>query len=180
MNIDGDKLIFASNRPGGLGGMDLYVSYKLGTLWSEPVNLGPKVNTAGNEVFPFIHADNTLYFASNGHGGKGGLDLFQIKLENGDWGRLDPLPAPFNTPEDDFGMIVDLNKINGYFSSSGNFGAGKDDIFSFGLIDGNLDAFVAQSLVPSDTTATTPEIVEAPPSEMKDNVLVTVVEKGSN
>ncbi len=180
MNIDGDKLIFASNRPGGLGGMDLYVSYKLGTLWSEPVNLGPKVNTAGNEVFPFIHADNTLYFASNGHGGKGGLDLFQIKLENGDWGRLDPLPAPFNTPEDDFGMIVDLNKINGYFSSSGNFGAGKDDIFSFGLIDGNLDAFIAQSLVPSDTTATTPEIVVTPPSEMKDNVLVTVVEKGSN
>lgn len=180
MNIDGDKLIFASNRPGGVGGMDLYVSYKLGTLWSEPVNLGPKINTSGNEVFPFLHADNTLYFASNGHGGKGGLDLFQIKLENGDWGTLEPLPAPFNTPEDDFGMIVDLNKINGYFSSSGNFGAGKDDIFSFGLKDGNLDAFVQQNLLPQDSTDKQPIVADKEPIELKDNVLVTVLEKGSN
>lgn len=72
ISIDGDKLFFASNRPGGFGGMDLYVSYRVGDTWSEPINLGADINTRGNEVFPFIHADNTLYFASDGlPGGKG-------------------------------------------------------------------------------------------------------------
>jgi outer membrane protein OmpA-like peptidoglycan-associated protein len=145
LNIDGDKLYFASNRPGGFGGMDIYVSYKLGDSWSDPVNLGPKVNTAGNEIFPFVHADNTLYFTSTGHPGKGGYDLFQIKMEGSDWGKPVNLPDPFNTPGDDFGLIVDLNKINGYFSSNGKQGQGQDEIFSFSTKDGNLDDIVKQS-----------------------------------
>jgi outer membrane protein OmpA-like peptidoglycan-associated protein len=144
LNIDGDKLYFASNRPGGFGGMDIYVSYKLGDSWSDPVNLGPKVNTPGNEVFPFIHADNTLYFASTGHPGKGGLDIFQIKTEGSDWGKPVNLPDPFNTSGDDFGLIVDLNKINGYFSSNGKQGQGQDDIFAFSTSNGNLDDIIRQ------------------------------------
>ena len=144
VNIDGDKLYFASNRPGGFGGMDIYVSFRLGDSWSAPVNLGDKINTAGNEVFPFIHADNTLYFASTGRGGQGGMDVFQARLEGGDWGKPVGLPKPFNTKEDDFGLIVDLNKINGYFSSNGSGGVGKDDIFSFSTQNGNLDDLVNQ------------------------------------
>ena len=140
LNIDGDKLYFASDRPGGFGKMDLYVSFKTGDTWGTPINLGPSINTAGNEVFPFIHADNTLYFASTGRGGKGGLDIFQTTVgKNGEWSKPIILPEPFNTAGDDFGLIVDLNKINGYFSSNGTPGQGQDDILSFNVLNGNLD-----------------------------------------
>lgn len=140
LNIDGDRLYFASDRPGGFGGMDIYVAFKVGDSWGAPVNLGDKVNTAGNEVFPFIHADNTLYFASTGRGGKGGMDIFHTKMNNqGEWSKPQALPEPFNTKGDDFGLIVDLNKINGYYSSNGAGGAGQDEIFSFNVQNGNLD-----------------------------------------
>ena len=145
INIDGDVLYFSSDRPGGMGGMDLYVSHKKNNVWSEPVNLGPNVNTAGNEVFPFIHADNTLYFASNGHNGAGGLDLFYTFKEAAAWAKPLNLGGPFNTNGDDFGLIVDLNKINGYFSSNGTAnGLGKDDILSFHTTNGNLDDYLGQ------------------------------------
>ena len=159
LNIDGDKLYFASNRPGGFGGMDIYVSYKLGDTWSDPVNLGAKVNTAGNEVFPFVHADNTLYYASTGLGGKGGLDIFQIKMEGADWGKPINLPDPFNTSGDDFGLIVDLNKINGYFSSNGKQGQGQDEIFAFVTSNGNLDDIINQIKSDDDEAITSDFLV---------------------
>jgi outer membrane protein OmpA-like peptidoglycan-associated protein len=140
ISIDGDKLYFASNRPGGNGGMDLYVAYKVGESWSEPVNLGPTVNTKGNEVFPFVHADGTLYFASSGlTNGKGGLDLYAAKTKEDAWETPVNLGQQFNTGGDDFGLIVDLDKINGYYSSNGKGGAGGDEIFSFHTENGNLD-----------------------------------------
>lgn len=140
VSIDGDKLYFASNRPGGTGGMDLYVSYKVGDSWSEPVNLGTTINTKGNEAFPFIHADGTLYFASSGlTGGKGGLDLYAAKPKEDGWETPQNLGAQFNTGGDDFGLIVDLDKINGYYSSNGKGGAGGDEIFNFHTENGNLD-----------------------------------------
>ncbi len=143
LSIDGDKLYFSSDRPGGYGLYDLYVSFKLGDSWGEPVNLGPKVNSARSEVFPFIHADNTLYYTSTGLGGKGGMDIFQTKMNTkGEWSKPVALPEPFNTNGDDFGLIVDLNKKNGYFSSNGTQGKGKDDILSFNINDGNLDDLV--------------------------------------
>jgi outer membrane protein OmpA-like peptidoglycan-associated protein len=145
ISIDGDKLFFASNRPGGQGGMDIYVTYRVGESWSEPVNLGPGVNTAGNEAFPFIHADNTLYFASDGLEGKGGLDLFYVVPEGTTWTKPVNLGAPFNTAGDDLGLIVDLDKINGYYSSNGAGGAGGDDIYSFHTENGNLDDYLLQN-----------------------------------
>lgn len=147
ISIDGDKLFFASNRPGSRGGMDIYVSYRVGESWSEPVNLGPSVNTSKDEAFPFIHADNTLYYASKGlPGGKGGFDLYYVIPENETkWTKPVNMGAPFNTSGDDFGLIVDLNKINGYFSSNGNGGSGADDIFSFHVENGNLDDFLLQN-----------------------------------
>lgn len=147
ISIDGDKLFFSSNRPGGQGGMDIYVSYRVGESWSEPVNLGAGVNTSGNEAFPFIHADNTLYFASDGlPGGQGGFDLYYvIPEENSQWTKPVNMGAPFNTSGDDFGLIVDLNKINGYYSTNGSSGAGADDIFSFHVENGNLDDYLLQN-----------------------------------
>jgi outer membrane protein OmpA-like peptidoglycan-associated protein len=144
LSIDGDKLFFASNRPGGQGGMDLWVSYRVGDSWSEPTNLGPEINGKGNEVFPFIHADNTLYFASTSHKGEGGLDMFASTFDDPKWATPVNLKAPFNSKGDDFGLIVDLNKINGYYTSSGQGGKGGDDIFSFHMEDGNLDDLLNQ------------------------------------
>lgn len=147
ISIDGDKLFFSSNRPGGSGGMDLYVSYRVGDMWSEPVNLGSTINTAGNEAFPFVHADNTLYFASTGHeGGMGGFDLYYAIPEGANtWTKPVNLGAPFNSKGDDLGLIVDLNKINGYFASNGNGGKGSDDLFSFHTENGNLDDYLLQN-----------------------------------
>ncbi len=149
ISIDGDKLFFASNRPGGLGGMDLYVAYRVGESWSEPVNLGPNVNTTGNEVFPFVHADNTLYYASSaGPEGKGGFDLyFTLPTGSNEWTKPVNLGAPFNTSGDDFGLIVDLDKINGYYSTNGAGGAGSDEIQSFYVENGNLDQYLRQQNV---------------------------------
>ncbi|MBK6930307.1 MAG: OmpA family protein [Saprospirales bacterium] len=146
ISIDGDKLFFASNRPGGFGGMDIWVSYRVGESWSEPVNLGGGVNSNGNEVFPFIHADNTLYYASDGLEGTGGFDLFYAIPEDGaEWTKPINMGEPFNTPGDDFGLIVDLNKINGYFSTNGQTSKGGDDVFSFHTENGNLDDYLLQN-----------------------------------
>ncbi|MCB0542313.1 MAG: OmpA family protein, partial [Saprospiraceae bacterium] len=137
---------FSSNRPGGIGGMDIYVSYRVGQSWSEPVNLGAGVNSSGNEAFPFIHADNTLYYASDAlEGGQGGLDLYYVIPEGTQWTKPINMGTPFNTKGDDFGLIVDLNKINGYYSTNGNGGAGGDEIFSFHTENGNLDDYLLQN-----------------------------------
>jgi outer membrane protein OmpA-like peptidoglycan-associated protein len=146
ISIDGDKLYFASNRPGGLGSTDLYVSYKVGESWSEPVNLGPGINTTGRDAFPFIHSDNSLYFASDGQEDrKGGLDLYYVIPEGSQWTKPINLGEPFSTTGDDFGLIVDLNKINGYFSTNGAAGAGGDEIFNFHTENGNLDDYLLQN-----------------------------------
>lgn len=146
ISIDGDKLFFASNRPGSLGSTDIYVSYKVGDSWSEPVNLGAGVNTTGREAFPFIHADNTLYFASDGMGdGQGGFDMYYAIMEGDKWTKPVNLGSPFNTSGDDFGLIVDLNKINGYYNTNGSGGKGGDEIFSFHTENGNLDDYLLQN-----------------------------------
>lgn len=146
ISIDGDKLFFASNRPGGLGGMDIYVAYKVGESWSEPVNLGAGVNTAGNDAFPFIHADNTLYFASDGQTDrKGGFDLYYVIPEGTQWTKPINMGEPFNTGGDDIGLIVDLNKINGYYATNGAGGVGGDEIFNFHTENGNLDDYLLQN-----------------------------------
>ena len=124
-------LIFASDRPGGFGGMDLYRVVKQFDDWGNPENLGETVNTAGNEVFPFFHPDGTLYFASDNHGSLGGLDMYMTENENGNWTSPTNLEAPFNTEKDDFGFIIDQDNRNGYFSSNRLNGKGGDDIYSF-------------------------------------------------
>ncbi len=132
LSLDGKKLYFSSNCPGGLGGYDIWMSTKIGEEWGEPVNAGSKINTALNEGFPFIHADGTLLFASDGRGGVGGLDMFYALAEKGK-GFQEPqnIGTPFNSIGDDFGLILDLDRKNGYFTSNRASGAGSDDIYSF-------------------------------------------------
>ncbi len=129
---DGTKLYFASDRPGGFGKIDIYVSEFINGRWGTGKNLGPKINTAGNEAFPFIHDDGTIYFASDGLGGLGGFDIFSsIQDDEGNWTKSKNIGTPFNSNKDDFGFILNVLKTEGYFTSSRGEGAGRDDIYSF-------------------------------------------------
>lgn len=135
LSADGRKLYFASDRPGGMGGLDIYVSEMKGGQWSEPTNLGSNVNSEGNEIFPFMHEDGSLYFASNGHQGLGGLDIYSVtpteKTGNEAYTAAANIGKPFNSSMDDFGFILDLTGTNGFFTSNREGGMGGDDIYSF-------------------------------------------------
>lgn len=132
VNTDGTKLYFASDMPGGFGGMDLYVSELENGRWGPPMNLGPAVNTEGNEMFPFIHSSGRLYFASDGHLGLGGIDNFYVDSRgDGQWTAPENPGAPINTADDDFGMMLNDEGTCGFFSSDRQGGSGRDDIYSF-------------------------------------------------
>lgn len=136
-----DTLFFASDMPGGQGGSDIwYVTFdKKKKEWGEPVNLGSAINTAGNERFPFLHDDGTLYFSSDGHLGMGGLDLFQAKKDGKKWGTVANLRYPLNSSGDDFAIVFQGASAageymeKGYFSSNRKGGKGGDDVYSFML-----------------------------------------------
>ncbi len=130
---DGSTLYFASDRPGGFGGIDLYRSEFNNGSWSEPVNLGPKVNTPRDEMFPYIHDNHTLYFASNGHEGLGGLDIFRVDLRSNE--HPENLGYPVNTNADDFGISFFPESPKAYFSSNRPGGMGDDDIYSVFIYD---------------------------------------------
>ncbi|PCH68833.1 MAG: hypothetical protein COC06_08750 [Bacteroidales bacterium] len=128
LSTDGRRLYFISNMDGGYGGTDIYVCRKFGFSWSRPINCGPSINTDGDEMFPFIAEDGYLYFASDGHIGLGGLDIFKSIFEQNKWTYPVNLGPPFNSSKDDFGYLIQKNKKIGYFSSNRN---GSDDIFEF-------------------------------------------------
>jgi outer membrane protein OmpA-like peptidoglycan-associated protein len=128
---DGNKMIFASNMPGGMGGLDLYLIEKKEDQWTVPINLGPEVNTPGNEVFPFFHESGTLFFSSDGHRGLGGFDLFMIDLSGPKWGAVANLGIPFNSEQDDLTFYLNSESNSGFFASGRTGGKGKDDIYSF-------------------------------------------------
>ena len=128
---DGKKLIFSSDKPEGFGGSDLYVSEWIDGKWSTPVGLGPEVNTFGNEVFPFLANDSTLFFSSDGHPGYGGLDVYETKLVHGKWSTPWNLKLPINSPYDDFSIVFSKNLTDGFFSSNRPGGKGSDDIYAF-------------------------------------------------
>ena len=127
LSLDGKKLYFSSNRPGGLGGYDIWVANRNGDTWSEPINLGAPINTAQNEAFPFIHADGTLFFASDTKGGIGGLDMYYAKMNGKNFENVTNLGKPFNSAGDDFGLILDLDRRNGYFTSNRVGSKGEED-----------------------------------------------------
>ena len=149
LSPDGSTLYFSSNRPGGYGGMDLYIAKRQETgAWMDPINLGPEINTNKNEVFPFIHESGVLFFTSDGHDSFGGLDLYMIDLGGKRWGQVLNMGEPFNSKEDDLSLIVNADGTQGYFSSSRPGGAGDDDIYIFETPDGLQGAApINQSMV---------------------------------
>jgi len=134
VNADETILFFSADLPGGQGGKDIWMAKRKSKNeeFSHPVNVGEEINTTGDELFPFIRNDSMLYFASNGHPGVGGLDIFvSIKRDN-KWGKPENLKWPISSPGDDFGIIFNPEaKEEGYFSSNRKGGRGKDDIYSF-------------------------------------------------
>ncbi|GAB3331935.1 hypothetical protein GCM10027299_38020 [Larkinella ripae] len=128
-----DKLLyFASDRPGGFGGTDLYVSRFANGQWSEPVNLGKGINTKGNELFPFVDDRGNLYFSSDGHPGLGDLDIFYAQLTDGTAVKaVQNIGEPLNSSKDDFGIVTDGVRMLGYISSNRLRGGADDDIYRF-------------------------------------------------
>jgi hypothetical protein len=124
----GERIYFSSDMPGGFGGMDLYYCNRSNNDWDQPVNLGPVINTSKNESFPFACKYGKLYFASEGHKGFGGKDLFYTQEINGEWITPVHLDSAINSTADDFGIVVDSTFENGYFSTNR---LKTDDIFSF-------------------------------------------------
>ncbi len=152
---DGKFLVFVSDKPGGFGGTDLYYSMYTNGKWGEPINAGPKINTVGDEMFPFLDAIGNLYFATDGLPGLGLLDMFVVKINLDSREVLSPvrnLGAPLNSQYDDFGIITDANRLVGYFSSNRKRGGSDDDIYKFTRI-GSL--FGCRDLVVSVKDANT-------------------------
>tara|TARA_B110000046_G_scaffold154900_1_gene165006 strand:- start:29 stop:2029 length:2001 start_codon:yes stop_codon:yes gene_type:complete len=134
---NGDVLYFASDRKSGEGGLDIYRSVKTITGdWSTPVNLGPTINTSKNEKSPFIHPDSeSLYFASNGHPGMGGYDLFKSRSDELAWDKPQNLGYPINTEKDEIGLMVTLDGMQAYFASNKINSANGWDIYFFDLYE---------------------------------------------
>ncbi|OYU94462.1 MAG: hypothetical protein CFE21_15755 [Bacteroidetes bacterium B1(2017)] len=132
---DGQLMYFSSDMPGGFGGKDIwYVTYsKRSKTWGDPVNLGPVVNTDEDDMYPTIHEDGTLYFASSGHVGLGGTDIFWTKGSGTEWGEPINMKSPINSHGDDFAIIFGKDKESGYFSSNREGSKGQDDIYRFSM-----------------------------------------------
>jgi outer membrane protein OmpA-like peptidoglycan-associated protein len=167
---DGMKIIFASDMPNGLGGMDLWMSEynKKEDAWSTPVNLGPGINTPGDELFPTFALNGDLLYASNGLSGLGGLDIFRAEKDgdNDKWSSPSNLGTPINSDKDDF-HLLEMDKRNGYFSSnrSGSKGTKNlDDIWSYNLPPNLFDLKVI--------------VTEIGSTDKIDGVTVEVTQKG--
>ncbi|MEM9887148.1 MAG: tetratricopeptide repeat protein [Bacteroidota bacterium] len=132
LSADGKYLYFSSNMPGGYGGMDLYRVERIENRWGDLINLGPQVNTEGNEVFPTCDRTGRIYFSSDSQIGLGGLDIyFSEELEKDEWSVPENLGHPINSIGDDFGIIFNNEGTCGYFTSNRKSGKGGDDIYSF-------------------------------------------------
>jgi len=129
LSRDGKKLFFASDQPGGYGGMDIYYVEMKNGSWSTPVNLGAEINTNRSEAFPFIHPSGKLFFSSNQKMSMGGLDIFMVDVRDGKVGKVVGLPEPINSFQDDLGFMISNSGALAFFSSTRLTGAGKDDIY---------------------------------------------------
>jgi tetratricopeptide (TPR) repeat protein len=128
MSEDGSILYFASNRPGGFGGFDIWGSFRTHDGWSKPENLGPVINSPGNEITPYF-IGKTLFFASDYHTGLGGFDIFKAMSGHGQWNQIFHLGAGINSERDDFSYVCSDSDGPAYFVSDRVSGLGKADIY---------------------------------------------------
>lgn len=149
---DGKTLYFASNKPGGYGNFDIYKATidKNGTV-GEPVNLGQKVNTEAQEMFPYIGTDNTLYFSSTGHLGLGGLDVFHTKEIDGKMAPIRNIGVPVNSSADDFAFSINDENGEGFVSSNRAGGKGNDDIYGVKKIQPICDVEIIANITDNKT-----------------------------
>jgi len=126
-------LVFSSNLPKGKGGKDIWFATRNSTSenFGKAINAGSVINTTGDEMFPFMRNDTSLYFSSNGHPGMGGLDVFRSTFSNNEWSKPVNMQVPVNSPGDDFGIVFNPEEDKGFLSSNRKGGRGSDDLFSF-------------------------------------------------
>lgn len=137
---NGNTLYFVSDMHGGQGGKDIwYIEKNALGIWSAPKNAGKKINTEGDEMFPFVFNDSLLYFSSNGHPGFGGLDIFVATIKGKGFSNVQNLKKPINSNTDDFGIILKSN-TQGWFCSNRDGGKGDDDIWQFQLLEVQISA----------------------------------------
>lgn len=135
LSPDGNTLYFASDMPGGKGGVDIYrTTRNADGSWGTPENLGEQINTEGNEMFPFIHENGLLFFSSDGRPGLGGLDVFATQIKNNHISKVINIGVPVNSNKDDFTFVLNNEKNKGYFASNREGGKGFDDIYAFDLL----------------------------------------------
>lgn len=166
LSPDKSALYFSSDRPGGYGGSDLYVSHRLPNgQWSPAENMGPEINSAGDDLAPFIHADNqSLYYTSNGLTGYGGSDLFLIrKNAQGKWGKPENLGYPINTIENEGSLAVSADGLTAYYASDRSDSRGQLDLYKFELrpdIQPNRTLYVKGVITDQKTGKKLPSTVE--------------------
>ena len=142
LSPDEKTMYFASDMPGSFGLSDLYkVSIDSNGNFGSPENLGPTINTEGRETFPFVDADNNLFFASDGHPGLGGLDIFEAKSANNSFEKPVNVGKPLNSQMDDFGYVTNKESL-GFFSSNRDGGSGYDDIYTFTVCTHTLTGLI--------------------------------------
>ena len=166
LSCDGKTLYFSSDMPGGFGNYDIYKSeIKDDGSLGEPINLGQKINTEEQEVFPHMCCDNTLYFSSNGHLGLGGLDVFYSKSVDGKWSNVRNVGLPVNSNSDDFAFKMGDDCINGFVSSNRSGGVGSDDIYAVKKIKPLCDILLESVVVDAKTELP----IDAALTSVKDN-----------
>lgn len=181
ISANGRALYFCSRRKGGYGGIDIWVSFLENNKWSEPVNLGPNINTAGDEQSPFIHPDDeTLYFSSNGHIGMGDADLYMSRKDSLDmWGKVENLGYPINTSGNENGLIVTANGDRAYYSSLNIIDSTGLDLYYFELpkkIQPNYVTYVKGKVFDQKTYKKTSAVIELLDLETGKVILKTVAD----
>ena len=166
LSCDGKTLYFSSDMPGGFGNYDIYKSeIKDDSSLGEPINLGQKINTEEQEVFPHMCCDNTLYFSSNGHLGLGGLDVFYSKNVDGKWSNVRNVGLPVNSNSDDFAFKMGEDCTNGFVSSNRAGGVGSDDVYAVKKIKPLCDILLESIIVDAKTDLP----IDAALTSVKDN-----------
>ncbi|MDB9755619.1 OmpA family protein [Winogradskyella sp.] len=154
VSADGKTLFFASDMPGGFGMFDIYKApiNEDGSLGT-PVNMGQKVNTEGQEMFPYVSSNNTIYFSSNGHLGLGGMDVFYTKEIDGKLAPIRNVGIPINSNADDFAFTIDEDTEEGFVSSNRDGGKGSDDVYAFKKLQPLCDVLITATVLDDKTRA---------------------------